>query len=708
MFLAFLISLLAFAPTESSDDPDYFELTLTELLNMKITTASLDAETLTEAPGVSIVVTSRDIAERGYQHLEDLLADLPGVDVNSRISSVTRSQVTFRGVLGNNKLVILKDGVRMSSPTGDPTPIAENYPLHNVKQVEVIYGPASALYGADAFVGVVNMITYGVDDEVQDRVRIAFGAGSERRANFLKIFNWGEEHGLVISGSMHEEDGLDLTDDYPEDLALGDLITFGGQLAIAQEDRVGWSTPGSSATLDLKYQKDKLFLGYRTSKYDNSTNLGVRANAVDFAKDAQWHTHLDSIYATYDFEIGKGLKSQFLAAHANYEVDPQTRFANIFVDFNEGFKYALGTKTEFAQLFRWKLGSKTKMIARYNWERYHAIPKTADLPKPFERGEAINTQGLEYPGSDLPIQIFEVNYEAYGLMAQAQTRWSEKLISTVGLRYDHSSNYGSTTNPRLGLVYLRSDKTTFKALYGEAYIAPSPRASYEHFGSFAFQREDGLYHSFYFYLPNPDLEPEKIRTLELHGMHHISERASVSLSLFQERADNLLWTETPEPDHDFVPGGFIEFTQRNANLGELDTQGGELRLLLQYNTWNAWLHYSHVDGDITGPDGELPLNFIAKHKLKFGGTWRTGNFFLTPSLHHIGSMLANNIDIKVPAYTVANLNAGWNPTRRLGFSLNVQNIADEKYYHPGSGGAGAMDLVPAYTRTMRFSGSYRF
>jgi outer membrane receptor for ferrienterochelin and colicins len=154
---AALLACPVVARAESATQID--DLSLEELLNLEVDTVTRRIQPLLWAPARSVVVTRSQILQRRYVNLRDLLQDMPEVDVFTNYSSVTRSAVSVRGLVGNNRFLVLVDGVRINAMTGDEAPVEDNYPLFDTERVEVIYGPASALYGADALVGVINIVS---------------------------------------------------------------------------------------------------------------------------------------------------------------------------------------------------------------------------------------------------------------------------------------------------------------------------------------------------------------------------------------------------------------------------------------------------------------------------------------------------------------------------------------------------------------------
>ena len=134
----------------------------------------------------------------------------------------------------------------------------------------------------------------------------------------------------------------------------------------------------------------------------------------------------------------------------------------------------------------------------------------------FRSDLGVNSQGQVYPNTTLPIKIYEIHYWNAGGFAQVQSEWTDKFSTTIGLRGDYNQDYGGTVNPRFGIVYQHSPDTTAKLLYGRAYLAPSPFARYENFGSFDGTTTGGLFNGVgFFRIGNLSLKPEELQTVEL-------------------------------------------------------------------------------------------------------------------------------------------------------------------------------------------------
>lgn len=156
-----LTSLLLKAQNDSSLAVNkLLGLSLEELMKIKVVTASGFLQTTAEAPSTITVITAQQIAERGYEQLQDALRDIPGIDM-IHINGYAPTLIYFRGMYGaeNLRALLMIDGIVENNIIGSNDMAGPAYSLHNVQRIEIIWGPASALYGANAFGGVINIIT---------------------------------------------------------------------------------------------------------------------------------------------------------------------------------------------------------------------------------------------------------------------------------------------------------------------------------------------------------------------------------------------------------------------------------------------------------------------------------------------------------------------------------------------------------------------
>ncbi|MCP5005192.1 MAG: Plug domain-containing protein, partial [Planctomycetes bacterium] len=126
-----------------------------------IITATRYIKRIEEAPATATVITAEQIRNMGARDILDVLKMVPGIGI-SRITGYGFFGIESRGIKNNHsqKVLIMIDGHRINEPnSGGASFVFNNMMVENIKRVEVIRGPGSALYGANAFVAVINVVT---------------------------------------------------------------------------------------------------------------------------------------------------------------------------------------------------------------------------------------------------------------------------------------------------------------------------------------------------------------------------------------------------------------------------------------------------------------------------------------------------------------------------------------------------------------------
>jgi outer membrane receptor protein involved in Fe transport len=165
--------LLKADPAYEPDEPPLFVRMVKEarrlVASRQVASVSKTAETLREAPATVEVITSGEIRRRGYLDLEQVLHDLPGFDI-SRDNGQVYSSFYQRGFRSNNndRNLLLVDGMEQNDLASNVVYLSRQYPLSNVDRVEVLYGPAATMYGANAYTGVINIITKDPEDLIPE------------------------------------------------------------------------------------------------------------------------------------------------------------------------------------------------------------------------------------------------------------------------------------------------------------------------------------------------------------------------------------------------------------------------------------------------------------------------------------------------------------------------------------------------------------
>jgi iron complex outermembrane receptor protein len=729
-FICFLLIISSF--TEASQNTalnssNLFELTLEELLNIKVSTASRTEERAIQAPAKIKIITRSQIRSRGYINLYDLLKDQVGIDTQSYSHETTYNHVAIRGAVGNNRFLILQDGMRINSPAGDSIAISDNFPLFNAQRVEIVYGPASALYGTDAFTGVINIITFNEKNESQAGFYAAEYGYRSLYANTQ--FNIADTSRLSIAFHKHQAENPDLSKYYPEIFDLQDLVRFDGSVALPANQRKGYYGNTESDSLSLKLNIQKNFtLGFHQSRFASPTSTGIEPNLVNYGSQSDWKTTLGNVYANFDHQFDARLTMRISLSHQYYEVDESSKFNNIFSNFDDGYKYSDVDKSQLELKFDYQISDKQQLIVGYNSEHYTALPKTTDLATPYDPDKSADEQSFFYGGTNdnIPVKIFESRYTNIGAFAHYRHQFLDSLDGILGIRYDNNSRFGDTLNPRTGLIITPNGRLTVKLLYGEAFLAPAPELTYEHFGAFSGETDiQGNYTSVFFFIPNPELKPETVKTFEANLTYIVNQDLVIDASVYRsDISDFIINSETPIPVTDFIAGGAIGFTSQNVNAGNVEILGADFEINYQADldnsSLNIWANYSYLDGNLIDKTGnvEVPAPFTSKHKFKTGLTYRYNrDYFISSNLHWIDKASTDTSSIDAGSvksttadrYFVIGLNAGIdNILPDLSINVKVENLTDKRYFNAGTGVNITFSESPQNPRIITLGLNYQY
>ena len=723
-----ILSFVGFGEVPRSDDKRAVELgslSLEELMNIRVETASMRQQSLSDAPATSVVITRSEIQERGYVHLGEILRDLPSVDSYGNFSELFEAQFTIRGHAGNNRFVILKNGVRLNPVTSELISVDENYPLYGIKQVEIIYGPASALYGADAFAGIINLIT---DEELGQGSEVTITGGNAGTQLYSGMFGHSfEKSGIQfnVGGHFRSSRNPDLSKAYPNDVRIGPLLDpFSGDVIVGERfDSFSDETSSYSFDANASVKRDWT-VGYNERRYNQLTGNGQRPEFNIYGPEVQFR--MRTAHTKYSKQWSSQFSTESQLAYSVSELLPETGYNNYYTNYTRSYKYSRNRAAIVNQNFFYDLSGRHNLVAGVSYAAVRSRPETSDLASPLDPSREPEEQGFEYPiESGLPMQFFDIGYRNAGTFAQVQSQWSDGFSSTVGVRYDHDTRFGDTVNPRLGVVKRIGTKRRLKLLYGEAFRAPSTIEMYGHFGSFVdTDPATGKAHAYFFHVPNPSLEPEKLRMVELAYADVIGPHVAFQSSIYYSRASNLIVDDGEAPSPGEFAGGVVDHLQQNANRGRMTTYGGDARFNFKFQRGqygiDPWVHYSNTGGvlyDNVVSGGRTELRYVTPHKVKGGVRVQRNRYSLVTRFRALGESTHARLDptdprkrLKVPGSLVFDLtmkhDLGF--IKGAAFSFNVRNLFNAKYYTPG----GPYDLnylrSPQAPRTWNLQLSYSF
>lgn len=717
----------------SVSDEDVFSLSLEQLLDIPIVAASTRNEKPSDTPATALVISAEVIKNRGYTNLLDLLEDVPQIDLIRKAEVGRGNYISAMGVHGVERLQIMIDGIRVTPVTGNLYALGHQFSLQNARQVEIILGPMSSVYGADVFSGVINIVTGAENGSGKGKNTLHSEFGSFGSTNFSLSANHGLHKNLTAALTLHRfsSDGPLMPKYYPKDYSWynnefqsGRMLNFPGSAAETKVPFRPFNAEEEAEFIHLRLNHKDFEFGLMQMTEQHSSSQGALPQFSIYDESAVFKTHYQSLYARHlHHDRNERWKLQSQISHHFYELDPATSYINNFSGYKPGYKYARDKSTAIEERLTCNLGNNRHLTLGLTYQKHDSLPRTGDLSHRFERAKDAAEQGFIYPGSELsliqpqgiPLETYRIKYDNVGGYAQLQLNSDARFQYIIGARYDKNSLYGSSFNPRLGVVYRANDRTNIKLLYGTAYLAPPPDKTYAHYGSFATDPNNpGDIKSFYLHIPNPNLKPEKISSLQSEISYRIEENQRLTLNLYKSHITDL--HQIAAIGAGTFKGKPVDVLAHWVNKGKSDVFGGSIRYdaLHQYENFqlNFYLALAFADGDENGD--ELP--YSSRRSARAGLTFRQKRWTVSPRLiyqdkSHLQYKNAAGKQLSSPSFTTVNLFAKYNLSSGSNTSMfvNISNLFDRRYYHPGfaEGGVGFIQ-VPQAPRYISGGVSYDF
>ena len=684
------------APAQSRPVRDLATATIEDLMNIVVTTPSRAPEGIGAAPARVQVVTAAQIERRGYRSVLDVLKDLADFKVDLAGNVDYPAQLAVQGTSGANLVILLLDGIRVSSPTNEPLPMMANYPVHNARQVEIVYGPASALYGADAFSAVINIIS----KDATESPGLALASSVGQYGLYNQTASYGVRLApnvtLMLSGQFLYDRQPDLPRFYPEAFGgvqtqhTGQFSTIFGPMTSSRPVSPAYEIPTSAHSLQARLQAGGLDLslfenGSRISTAPPLTPDNTVYNAAAFSEN-----RLFVASGSYTREIGRVTSTSTLM-FSRHELDPDSGYWNVFTNMEKSFKYAYGSMTKAEQQLSWKPTPSIAMTTGGTFERFFAIPQGADLTAPSESRLVPGT----ILGTNILDRFVKLQYANTGAYAQMQYVPRPRVTMTIGARGDYNSRYGATFNPRLGMVARPTDGTTLKVLYGTAFLAPSPFQAYTHWGSFYSTDGGKTYASNYWHVPNPDLEPQQKRTVEANILQTLGTDFQVSGSVFYSRFSNLIQASDADQSYAGLYRGWpVDYIDFAVNGGRALAYGASLGLEFLRTFGPARYFEAHAtaalangrEWQVDQVDLGSQTGAMAPVQLRFGADIDWDRWRVAPRISVVGTqrLLATTAGEgsdrrTLPGYVTVDVNVRRNLFRTLDAFLTIENALDRRY-----------------------------
>ncbi|WP_395700805.1 TonB-dependent receptor plug domain-containing protein [Aquabacterium sp.] len=679
LLLPLLLATLLLAGPAGAAENDDDELIAAYGDKASISLATGRRQTLRRAPAVATVITAEDIAALGATDLDQVLETVPGLHVNVA-ASMHNTLYVMRGVfsLQTPQVLILQNGIPITVQlTGGRGNLSGGPAVENIARIEVIRGPGSALFGADAFSGVINIITRAAGDAPGTQAGLRLGSFDTAEAWWRHS---GRRDGLAWSAfaKLARSDGFDRT--IESDAQTRNDSAFGTHASLAP-GAVNTGGRTADAGLELAWDAWRWRALYKLrDDLGTYAGLGSALDPVGRGRGERFITDLG--WATPESEAPWHFAADASLMHykQRYPVPAQI--------FPPGTQLPTGVFTE--GMFggpevsdrSWRLSAS----ATYTGWRGHAlrIGGGVDDLNMYLAREVNNflysPTGVPIPNgavqlSDTPF-IYPHRRRIGYLFVQDEWRLQGDWTVTAGLRHDRYSDAGASTSPRLALVWDAAANWTAKLLYGQAFRAPSFSELYAANNPIA--------------RGNPQLEPETTRTLE--AVLAWSPRADVqtSLNLFTYRMHDIIRAvpnAAPTPGSTYANVG----AQRGKGL-EAEATWEPLRAL----RLTAQLSYQRSVNPATG----LDVGYVPRRHAVLRADWRpAGNLRANLLVNQVADRRRAPGDTRPPVadYTTVDLAVGTD--RGIGqwnLQAGVRNLFDADVREPSlAPGLIANDLPQA-------------
>lgn len=659
------------------------EVTLDEVFDVfgalvetkRVSIATGKRQTTTRAPAITSVVTAQDIEAMGATDLDEVLETVPGLHVAASDPSGAFLPIyTIRGInsFTNPEVLTLVNGIPMNPLfTGSRSPAWGGMPVNAIARIEIIRGPGSAVYGADAFSGVINIITKNYYDINGTEIGGRVGSFNTRDAWILHRSQW---PALKMATMLEYHDTAG-----PQELIDVDAQTAYDQL-------FGTHASLAPGPLSLPRQNLDARLDLLWGSWQFRTGLQARRNIGYGVGNAQAR---DPEGRYSDNRVNADLTYQTAQLFPNWEVTAQLGYLDTAWKTPRGQQFfppgAFGGAYPTGMIESVGLSERQTRFdvsGFYSGFRQHLIRvgigafkgeiyKTTDI-KNFGIDPAT---GLELPPGSGLIDVSDTPYVA--VPERGRQSWHGFLQDawkvapdwelTAGIRYDDYSDFGSTRNPRLALIWQTTPKLTSKLLYGQAFRAPA------FFELYTINGPVGR--------GNPQLKPERIETWEGAFNYSVTNSLHLAVNAFTYKIrDKIL----------FVPGSSAESALAIAeNAGQRQGHGLELETRWKTTTNSSLLanySFQQATDELTDHD----VGYYPRHAAYLRADWLViPNWYLDLSTKWIGERQREWGDPRAPlaGYTLVNLTLRYKDIRhgRTNLAFGIRNLLDTDAREPTLG-----------------------
>jgi len=709
--LAVLATAIALWPSRAAAQATTPADTTMRSLTAVVVSATRASTTLERVPLHATVVSRAEILKSPAQTLDQLLRDIPGMNLPGApyyTTDPTGQQTKMRGVT-NSKVLMLVDGIPVHDPFYSTTQWFK-IPLSSIERVEVLRGGSSSLWGNLAVAGVVNIVTRKPIDETA-QADISYQSMNTTVASLSKNLAFANGISIRLSGDALRTDGYQTTPD-------AFLNTVPGKTAS--------SATNQNAQVSLYYTPAGSFTGFLRAGYHRSNedvggyqygaNLQKGPDAAaGFTKFLGENARADvrawGQYVSFDKSNGAGC---YLASATNCNTtatnSPLVQYANSHDDnpYRElGASGVLSSVGAVGPLASAQAGVDFRSVGGEDRATTYNRPTTS----------SVSSATINRTNFGRGTQRFG------GLFAQAKVSPVDRFEATVSLRYDYWTNTGGIaqmtkyTNGAAGATsggsIADSHETSFDpSVSARLDVAKGLSLRGAAYKSFRAPGLNNLYRSFSsttsITIANALLEPERLKGGEV-GADWRTKSLNVGATWFQYNTSGLI-ASYKIPNAQAAPAAVVAIcgatlancpatVNFNTNGQDAISRGLELsgawRVAPRLSIDGGYTYTdSHYSSATTGDPIDAQLGAVPKHLETLGTTWRLTSKWnaFVGARHNDAMFLDVNHTIYQPAFTLVNASTSYRATERVEVYGSVNNATDVKYADNGTTSAAGQIL----------------
>lgn len=590
LYIIIILSLLIKAQElEKMEVDSIYSLSLEELMKVKINVSSTIPKSIFESPSTITIIDRNLIEQYNFMSVSEAIRTVAGVSVLQ--TNLDRNVPTFRGILQNyyaNKILILINNIPVWQPIyGNST--LDRISINDIEKIEILKGPASVLYGTNAFNGVINLLLRNNSEDLNVRIDAGYPELSSTSVNYSFITG---DFKFYISGNTSIE---------------------------------------SRKPYNLELETDSIFLG-KDYRYGNIKSFNykeeIKQFSLNFVCGYKSHTFLFNAFNntyTYpgvdiSYATGGGLpftdRGFLLAYQLTKEInnDVELSFQSNFEYFDRDYK-TNPDRTNSLSLAGNRLNSQLKINYNYNKEFQFEIGTDFTLGHSLGHKviAPVNNQIIRSNMKD------EEDLLEWSFFGQINYKLNN-LNFLLGSRYTGNKIFGNNISSRITSVFLLDKKNSIKVILGQSFRTPNMLE---------------LYFDHPTVVGNKELKPETSSSVEIVYLSHIYNELFFHINVYRAWYNNFITRVRPDITK---PAYYRNRCEFKGNGLELEVKYENLQL------FSGFLNYNYLSGD--GNGAEANFQFIPKHTISAGIQKKLGqfSFSLNGYYYSMTKGIINNID----------------------------------------------------------------